>query len=131
LNSRENSLAEDALPSESSPFEVLEAGIGSEIEKEGGFLVLRGESSEFACNNQRVYFFTRISAQREGRITHVWLWKDKEVHRINIDVKPPIWSVYSYINLRFHRFGEWIAEVRDGNNVLKSLSFKATEGSEE
>jgi transcriptional regulator with XRE-family HTH domain len=116
-----------SIRSESSPFEVLEAGIGSEIEKEGGFLVLRGKCSEFTCNNQRVYFFTRIKAQREGKIVHVWLWKGEEFNRIEINVKPPVWSVYSYITLRPQHAGSWKAEVRDGDNVLKSLSFKATE----
>jgi cytoskeletal protein RodZ len=117
----------DSIPSESPPFEVLDAGIGSEIEKEGGFLVLRGKCSEFKCNNQRVYFFTRIKAQRDGKIVHVWLWKGEEFNRIKIDVKPPAWSVYSYIVLQPHCLGEWKAEVRDGDNVLRSLNFKATE----
>jgi len=120
----------DSISSESPPFEVLEAGIGGEIEKEGGFLVLRGKCSEFKCNNQRVYFFTRIKAQRDGKIVHVWLWKGEEFNRIKIDVKPPAWSVYSYIILRPHCLGEWKTELRDGDNVLRSLSFKATEGSD-
>jgi hypothetical protein len=59
---------------------------------------------------------------------HVWLWKGKEFNRIKIDVKPPVWSVYSYITLRPHCSGEWKAEVRDGDNVLKSITIKATEG---
>jgi len=120
----------DSIPSESPPFEVFDAGIGSEIEKEGGFLVLRGKGSEFKCNNQRVYFFTRIKAQRDGKIVHVWLWKGEEFKKIKIDVKPPVWSVYSYIILRPHCIGEWKTEVRDGDNVLKSLSFKADESSD-
>ena len=120
----------DALPSESPTLEVLEAGIGSEIEKEGGFLVMRGKCSEFTSNNQRIYFFTRIQAQREVKITHVWLWKGEEFNRVNIDVKPPAWSVYSYITLRSQHVGSWKAEVRDGDNVLKSISFKAAEGSD-
>lgn len=120
----------DSIPPEYSPFEVLEAGIGSEIEKKGGFLVLGGKCSEFTCNNQRVYFFTRIKAQREGKIVHMWLWKGEEFNSVKIDVKPQAWSVYSYIILRPHCFGEWKTEVRDGDNVLKTLSFKATEGPE-
>jgi transcriptional regulator with XRE-family HTH domain len=120
----------DSIRTGSSPFEILEADIGSRIEKEGEFLVLRGKCSEFKCNNQRVYLFTRIKTKREGKIVHVFLWKGEEFNRIKIDVKPPAWSVYSYIILRPHCLGDWKAEVRDGDNVLRSLSFKATEGSD-
>ena len=117
----------DTVLPESPPLEVLEASIGTGIEREGGRLVLRGKCSEFICNNQRAYFFTRIKTQREGKIIHVWLWMSKEFNRIEIDVKPPVWSVYSYITLRPQHLGSWKVEVRDGDNVLNSLYFKATE----
>ena len=118
---------EETIGPEVSSFEILEASMGTAIEREGGRLVLRGKCSGFICNNQRAYFFTRIKTQREGKITHVWLWMSKEFNRIEIDVKPPVWSVYSYITLRPQHGGNWKVEVRDGNNVLNSLDFKATE----
>ena len=119
--------AKDIITTEATFFEVLEASIGTGIEREGGRLVLRGKCSEFICNNQRAYFFTRIKTLREGKIIHVWLWMSKEFNRIEIDVKPPVWSVYSYITLRPQHVGSWKVEVRDGDNVLNSLDFKATE----
>lgn len=118
---------EETIGAEVSSFEILEASMGTAIEKEGGHLVLRGKCSGFICNNQRAYFFTRIKTQREGKITHVWLWMSKEFNRIEIDVKPPVWSLYSYITLRPQHVGSWKAEVRDGDNILNSLDFKATE----
>jgi transcriptional regulator with XRE-family HTH domain len=118
---------EETIRPEVSSFEILEASMGTAIEREGGHLVLRGKCSGFICNNQRAYFFTRIKTQREGKITHVWLWMSKEFNRIEIDVKPPVWSLYSYITLRPQHVGSWKVEVRDGNNVLNSLDFKATE----
>jgi len=118
---------EETIGPEVSSFEILEASMGTAIEREGGRLVLRGKCSEFICNNQRAYFFTRIKTLREGKIAHVWLWKGKEFHRIEIDVKPPVWSVYSYITLRPQHAGSWKVEVRDGDNILNSLDFKATE----
>lgn len=120
-------VAKDAILSEAPPVEVLDAGIGTGVEREGGRLILIGKRSEFICNNQRAYFFTRIKAQREGKIIHVWLWKGKEFQRIEIEIKPPAWSVYSYLTLRPNYAGNWEAEVRDGGKVLSSLSFKATE----
>ena len=117
----------ETIGPEVSSFEILEASMGTAIEREGGRLVLRGKCSGFICNNQRAYFFTRIKTQREGKIKHVWLWMSKEFNRIEIDVKPPVWSVYSYITLRPQHVGSWKVEVRDGNNVLNSLDFKTTE----
>jgi len=118
---------EEIIKPEVSSFEILEANMGTAIEREGGRPVLTGKCSEFACNNQRAYFFTRIRTQREGKIAHVWFWEGKEFTKIEIDVKPPAWSVYSYITLRPPHAGIWKAEIRDGDNILKSLSFKATE----
>jgi len=118
---------EETTRPEVSSFEILEANMGTAIEREGGRPVLTGKCSEFACNNQKAYFFTRIRTQREGKIAHVWCWEGKEFKKIEIDVKPPAWSVYSYITLRLPRAGIWKAEIRDGDKILKSLSFKVTE----
>jgi cytoskeletal protein RodZ len=121
--------AKDAIGSKAPSFEVLEASMGTGIEREGGRLVLKGKCSEFTCN-QRAYFFTRIKTQREGKIAHIWLLEGKEFHRTEIEVKPPAWSVYSYLTLRPHSIGNWRAEVRDGDNVLTSLSFNVTESTD-
>lgn len=99
--------------------------MGTVIEGEGGRLVLSGKCLEFTCNNERAYFFTRIKTRGEGKIAHVWFWEGKEFTRIEIDVKPPVWSVCSYITLPPQHSGIWKAEITDGDNVLKSLSFKA------
>ena len=117
---------EEIIKPEVSSFEILEANMGTAIERAGGRPVLSGKCSEFTCNNQRAYFFTRIRAQRERKIAHVWFWEGKEFTKIEIDVKPPVWSVYSYITLRPQYAGIWKAEIRDGDNILKSLRFKAT-----
>lgn len=117
---------EESIKSDASSFEILEANMGTVIEREGGRIALIGKCSEFTCNNQRAYFFTRIRTQREGKIVHVWLWEGKEFAKMEINVKPPVWSVYSYITLRPPHAGTWKAEIRDGDSVLKSLSFEAT-----
>ncbi len=125
--SPKEAMAESSTSHESPSFLVLEAGIGSGIKWEGSRLTLTEKCSEFACNNQKVYFFTRIMTPREGKIAHVWLWKGKEFYRKEIEVKPPAWSVYSYIVLRSPHAGGWNAEVRDVDKVLATLSFKASE----
>ncbi|MDI6765002.1 MAG: DUF2914 domain-containing protein, partial [Thermodesulfobacteriota bacterium] len=105
-------------------FEILEAGLGTGIEKESDQQFLTGNSSEFTSNNQRGYFFTRIRTPRTGKIAHVWLLEGKEYHRMEIDVKPPSWSVYSYLTFRPQHIGNWKAEARDGDQILTSLNFK-------
>jgi len=84
-----------------------------------------GIGSEFKCENQRVYFFTRILSPKEGKIFHVWRRDGDEFHRIEMSVKPPAWSVYSYISLSPARSGNWNAEVWEGDKLLRDLSFKA------
>jgi transcriptional regulator with XRE-family HTH domain len=118
---------EDIITTGSPFFEVLEVSIGRGIEREGGRLIITGECSEFTCNNQRAYLFSRIKTQREGKIAHVWLWEGKEFNKIEIETRPPAWSIYSYITLRPQHFGNWKAEVRDGDKVLASVSFKVIE----
>lgn len=107
-----------------SALEILEAGMGTSIEKENNQQFLTGNISEFNSNNQRGYFFTRIKTSRTGKIAHVWLLEGKEFHRIEMDVKPPAWSVYSYLTFRPQHTGNWKAEARDGDQILASLNFK-------
>ncbi len=108
-------------------FKVIDAGVGTVVYREGGRLTLKGISREFTCNNQRIYFLTKIKTPEGGRITHVWVWRGKEYHRYEIEVKSPEWSVYSYVTLHSHQSGDWKVEVRVGDKVLDSQTFNATE----
>ena len=106
-------------------FKVIEAGIGTVVDRESGRLTLRGISREFTCKNQKIYFLTKIKTPEGGRITHVWVWRGKEYHRYEIEVKSPEWTVYSYITLGSHQWGDWKVEVRVGDNVIASQTFNA------
>jgi transcriptional regulator with XRE-family HTH domain len=120
VNVREAALADRPI------FEVIEAGIGTSVDREGGRLTLNGISREFTCNNRKIYFLTKIKTPEGGRITHVWVWRGKEYHRYEIEVKSPEGSVYSYVTLRSHQRGDWKVEVRAGDDVLASETFNAT-----
>jgi len=122
---KEVNVREAALP-DRPIFKVIEAGIGTSVDREGGRLTLNGISREFTCNNRKIYFLTKIKTPEGGRITHVWVWRGKEYHRYEIEVKSPEWSVYSYVTLRSHQRGDWKVEVRAGDNVLASETFNAT-----
>ena len=119
--------ARDVIPIEASAYEVLDVNIGKGIELESGRSILKEKCSEFSCNNQRAYFFTRIKAPREGKVTHLWYRDGKEFQRAEFEVKPPAWTVYSYLTLRPGHAGNWMAELRDGNTILSSQCFKAIE----
>ncbi len=121
----------DVVREEMPPLKVLEAGIGTGIEKDGIQQSLTGKCSAFRSDNQRGYFFTRIKTPRQGKIAHIWLWEGKEYYRIEIDVKPPAWSVYSYFTFRPQHAGNWKAEARDGDHVLSSLNFNVLQSSED
>jgi len=116
--------AKSPVPSRSSSFEVVEAGLGGNVEKEGNFLVLKGKRYEFTSKNERAYFYTKIKAEKKGKIAHTWIYKGKEYRRIEMEVKPPTWSVYSYITLPPGHEGDWVTEVKDGDSVINTLSFK-------
>ena len=107
-------------------FKVIKAETGTVIDREGNHLTLKGKSKEFTCNNQKIYLLTKIRAPEGGRITHVWIWRGKEYHKNEIEVKAPEWSVYSYLTLRPHQSGDWKVEVRVGDRVLASLSFNVS-----
>ena len=122
---KEVNVREAALP-DRPIFKVIEAGIGTSVDREGGRLTLNGISREFTCNNRKIYFLTKIKTPEGGRITHVWVWRGKEYHRYEIEVKSPEGSVYSYVTLRSHQRGDWKVEVRAGDDVLASETFNAT-----
>jgi hypothetical protein len=106
-------------------FHIAESALGKELEAEGGVLRLTGRSSQFPCNEQRIYFLTRTEGKPEGKLTHVWSWKGREFYRLEIDIRPPTRSVYSYLILRPNQVGDWAVEVRDGDTILNRLTFTA------
>ncbi len=114
----------DTVLQKSVQFEVVEAGLGTGIEQKHDFLNLTGKHSEFVCNNQKVYFVTKVKAKEKGKVAHVWFWNGKEFHKREIEIKPPERAVYSYITLRVGHTGDWKIEVRHKSEVLTSLSFK-------
>lgn len=124
LKETQELIGQEAEMPPTSILEILEAGLGTGIEKENDQQILTGNASEFNSNHQRGYFFTRIKTSQTGKISHVWLFEGKEYHRIEMEIKPPLWSVYSYLTFRPQHIGNWKAEARSGDQTLTSLNFK-------
>lgn len=110
-------------------FEVARAALGTRIETEGEPSLPKGEVSVFPCDGRRIYFFNKIRARKDGKIFHVWIWEKKEFNRIEMDVRQPAWSVYSYLTLQPPLVGTWKVEAREGDDILSSLAFKAIQPS--
>ena len=53
-----------------SALNVLEAGIGTGVERDGVQQSLTGKCSAFRPNSQRGYFFARIRTKERGRLAH-------------------------------------------------------------
>jgi len=125
IESTPGDVSEPTLLKESPPsFEIVEAAVGNELKTEGGFLKLTGTCVEFVCNSQKVYFLTRTNGKKEGKLTHVWSRRGTEFYRIEIDIKSPTRSVYSYFTLRPNHIGDWTVEARDGDSILQAIAFK-------
>jgi transcriptional regulator with XRE-family HTH domain len=120
-------LVEEMRGKNSLSYEVVKAGFGRGIQIVQNRPKLTGVSSEFECNNQRVYFLTRIQAPASGKISHVWIWEGKEVKTIDMEVEAPASSIYSYVTIRPRQTGQWKAEVRMGSTVLFNQTFKVVE----
>ncbi len=113
-------------PAQGTPsFEVTRASLGTGIETEGEPLLPGGENPVFPCDGRKVYFFNKIRARKDGKILHVWILESREFNRIEMEIKQPAWSVYSYVTLQPLLAGTWKVEARDGDNILSSLTFKA------
>jgi hypothetical protein len=121
----------DGVTYQTYDFVVLEANMGTGIEKDSGQQCLTGKCSEFTSNNQKGYFFTKIKTPTEGKITHIWLWEGKEYYRMEIDVKPPAWSVFSYLTFRPQHTGNWKVEARNGDHLLTSLNFRVLQSNKD
>ena len=110
-------------------FEVIRASLGTRIGEEEESLLSGGEKPVFPCDGRKVYFFNKIRARKDGRILHVWTLENREFNRVEMEIRQPAWSVYSYLTLRPLLAGSWKVEARDGDEILSSLTFKAIQPS--
>jgi hypothetical protein len=127
VDGRPESSSSLAVASGSSRIEVAEAAMGRGIETGEGRVKLTGRSDRFECNQQKVYFLTRIRTPNRTRVVHAWIWGEQEFHTLEIEARPPEWSVYSYLTLRPEQAGPWRVEVRDEGRVLASIPFQVVE----
>jgi hypothetical protein len=72
------------------------------------------EIAGYPAQQGRLYCFTRIvGAQGETQVTHVWLYRDKEMARVTLPVRSASWRTYSSKQILPEWAGEWQVQVLD------------------
>lgn len=80
----------------------------------------------FSNTIERVYCFTKISgADQATTVTHVWYFGDKEMARVDLNVKGSPWRTWSSKRIIPEWSGTWKVDVVSAaGEVLKSATFK-------
>ncbi|AWB66471.1 hypothetical protein C2869_08535 [Saccharobesus litoralis] len=80
-----------------------------------------GEVPKFlAAQNKtiKLYFFTELANYQFPVVTHRWIWRDKVVSEVTLDVKAKNWRTWSNKRVLWRWQGDWRVEVLDGNNNI-------------
>lgn len=85
----------------------------------------RGESSQFFSSIDQVFCFTRINGAIDTTsVTHVWYYNDKEMARVELPVKSPLWRTWSSKRMIDAWDGTWRVDVTSSDGqVMESREF--------
>jgi len=88
-----------------------------------------GISEKFPPDIGKVYCWSKVEAEKVPvKIYHVWYYGDKEVAKVELEVKSKLYSVWSAVSINPQWKGVWKVEVQDGGgNRLAEKSFEITE----
>lgn len=59
----------------------------------------------------KIYFFTNIRYLADSKITHRWIYKDKQMADVSFVIGGPRWRVWSSKNIWHTWNGEWKVQV--------------------
>ena len=84
-----------------------------------------GIDSVFSSDIKKLYCFTEIKIQTDSaEISHVWLYKDKQMAKINLPVKAKTWRTWSSKTIIPAWKGKWRVEIQESDgNIISSKSF--------
>lgn len=84
-----------------------------------------GAASSFPADVGRVFAFTKVTGGAEGSsVTHRWIYGDKTVAEVKLDVKASPYRVWSSKGVAPGQKGAWKVEVADdAGKVLKTVEF--------
>ncbi len=80
----------------------------------------------YPAQTGKLYCFTRIEGAPEiTSVTHVWLYRGKEMARISLPVRSASWRTFSSKNILPEWKGEWRVRVEDSAGTeLSSVGFR-------
>ena len=84
-----------------------------------------GVATSFPAEVGRVFAFTRVKGGAEGSsVTHRWIFADKAVAEVKLDVKGSPYRAWSSKGIAPAQKGGWKVEIADdAGKVLKSVEF--------
>jgi hypothetical protein len=88
-----------------------------------------GADTSFAKDIGQLYCFTKLSSDQDTTsIFHVWYYNDKEMFRIELDVKAKTWRTWSSKMIIDIWIGEWRVDVLSSDgNILTTKQFTISE----
>ena len=88
-----------------------------------------GEDTSFARDIGQLYCFTKLSSSYDtASISHVWYYNDKEMLRVELDVRAKKWRTWSTKRIIDTWIGEWRVDVLSSDgNILASKQFTIQE----
>jgi hypothetical protein len=88
-----------------------------------------GADTSFSKDIGQLYCFTKISSDQDTTsISHVWYYNDKEMLRMELDVKAKTWRTWSSKRIIDTWIGAWRVDILSSDgNVLTSKEFTITE----
>ena len=84
-----------------------------------------GAASSFPADVGRLFVFSRVKGGAEGAsVTHRWIYADKTVAEVKLDVKGSPWRVWSSKGIAPAQSGAWKVDIADdAGKVLKTVEF--------
>lgn len=88
-----------------------------------------GSDTSFAKDIGQLWCFTKLSSDQDmTSISHVWYYNDREMFRIELDVKAKTWRTWSSKSIIDTWIGEWRVDILSSDgNILTSKQFTITE----
>jgi len=78
-----------------------------------------GSASTFPSDISRVYCFTRITGATDTlTVAHVWYYGDRELARVDLDVKSASWRTWSSKKMDSGWKGAWRVDVVYGDTTV-------------
>ena len=85
-----------------------------------------GVDTVFAVDTQKLYCYTQLSSDTDSSsIAHVWFFNDKQMAKIELNMRAKTWRTWSSKNIMPAWKGDWRVEVQTSKgDVIAQKFFK-------